>query len=52
MLDPMVEGLCAGTYHLDIGMREDGSGIDAIIVDGTGTFDGTDASADVIPCAK
>jgi len=48
---PMVEVLAAGTYHLEIAMREDGSALDAIILDGTGSFDGTDLATQSVPCA-
>jgi hypothetical protein len=38
----MQELLAPGVYHLDIAMREDGSALDAIVIDGTGTFRGSD----------
>ncbi|MCH8992699.1 MAG: hypothetical protein IIA44_13260, partial [Acidobacteria bacterium] len=46
---PMIETLVAGTYTLEIAMREDGSAVDEIIIDGTGGFDGTAAGALAIP---
>jgi hypothetical protein len=42
---PMEEFLVPGFYTLDIAMREDGSAIDAIVLDGSGTFAGTDPAA-------
>ena len=39
---PMEEALAPGIYHLDISMREDGSALDAVVLDGAGTFNGTD----------
>jgi hypothetical protein len=41
----MEEFLAPGFYTLDIAMREDGSAIDAIVLDGSGTFAGTDPDA-------
>jgi hypothetical protein len=48
---PMTETLAAGTYTLDVAMREDGSGLDAIVLDSLGTFTGSDAEAALVPCA-
>jgi hypothetical protein len=47
----MTETLAAGTYTLDVAMREDGSGLDAIVIDGLGSFTGSDAEAALVPCA-
>ena len=49
--EAMIETLAAGVYHLEMAQREQGSAFDEFVIDSTGTFDGSDAGADAIPCS-